>query len=107
MKDLISVFIVAVSLSLLAGFSGATLHANETRAAEAATQSYIVQAKSMDEAVWAVEAVGGEITHELRIINAVTALLTKAQLEEVTSKQGVIRTSIDGAVRASPETGDN
>ncbi|MDJ0759603.1 MAG: hypothetical protein QNJ19_09390 [Woeseiaceae bacterium] len=107
MKDLISVFLVAISLSLLAGFGGATLHANETEAAEAATQSYIIQAQSLDEAVWAVEAVGGEITHELRIINSVTALLTKTQLEEVASKKGVIRTSIDGSVGASPATPGN
>ena len=43
--------------------------------------SYIVQAASLEQAVGAVQDVGGEITHELGIINAVGARLTDGQRE--------------------------
>ena len=43
------------------------------------TSSYIVSAADMQTAVTAVQQVGGEITHELAIINAVGANLTSTQ----------------------------
>ena len=43
------------------------------------TASYIVQAADLETAVTAVQQVGGELTHELGIINAVGANLTAAQ----------------------------
>lgn len=47
--------------------------------AEAPLVSYIVQASSLDQALSAIQNVGGEITHELGIINAVGARLTSEQ----------------------------
>ena len=102
MKDLISVFLIAVSLSLIAGFGGATLHADERESVEAKTLSYIVEGKSFDDASWAVQAVGGKITHELRIINAVAARLTLAQREKLSGATGVLRVMQNGEVQTSP-----
>ena len=51
--------------------------------------SYIVQAASLDLALGAVHSVGGEITHELGIINAVGALLTDAQLDALDDAQQI------------------
>ena len=106
MKDLISVFLIAVSLSLIAGFGGATLHADERDSVEAETLSYIVEGKSFDDASWAVQAVGGKITHELRVINAVAARLTSAQREKLSGAAGVLRVMRNGEVRTSPSQDD-
>ena len=51
--------------------------------------SYIVQAASLDQAMGAVQDVGGEITHQLGIINAVGALLTGEQLDALDTDQQV------------------
>ena len=107
MKDLISVFLIAISLSLLAGFGGATLHADEVESAEPETLSYIVEGKSFDEASWAVQAVGGKITHELRVINAVAAKLTRAQRERLNNAAGVLRVMRNGEVSTSPVHNDD
>ena len=107
MKDLVAVFLIAVSLSLLAGFGGASLHASETHAIEQVRSSYIVQGESIDDAIWAVQAVGGEITQELRIINAVAALMTNEQRNELEDAQGVVNISRNGKAGVpSPVTGD-
>lgn len=107
MKDLISVFLIAMSLSLIAGFGGATLQADERESQEAETLSYIVEAKSFDEATWAVQSVGGRITHELRIINAVAASLTLAQREALNDAAGVLRIRSNGEVRTAPVGADD
>ena len=106
MKDLVAVFLIAVSLSLIAGFGGATLHAEESDSAEVETMSYIVEGRSFDEASWAVQAVGGKITHELRIINAVAARLTAAQREKISTAAGVLRVMQNGEARTTPAHGD-
>lgn len=107
MKDLIAVFLIAVSLSLLAGFSGATLHASESHAIEQARSSYIVQGESIDDAIWAVQAVGGEITQELRIIDAVAALMTNEQRNELQDAKGVIKVTRNGKTSVpAPVAGD-
>ncbi|MGI9204015.1 MAG: hypothetical protein ACR2Q3_08390, partial [Woeseiaceae bacterium] len=49
-------------------------------APEADAASYIVQAPSLEIAIDAVHAVGGEVTHELGIINSVGATLSSEQL---------------------------
>jgi hypothetical protein len=49
----------------------------------AMSTSYIVQAESLDVAKDAVEAIGGEITHELGIIHAVGAILSAEQLAQL------------------------
>ena len=50
------------------------------------TQSYIVQGQDLSTIKAAVEAVGGEITHELGIINAVGARLSDAKLKDMKIK---------------------
>lgn len=107
MKDLVSVFLIAVSLSLLAGFGGATLHADERDSVKPETLSYIVEGKSFDEASWAVQSVGGKITHELRIINAVATSLTLEQRERLKKANGVLRVMRNGEVRPTEAQADS
>ena len=54
---------------------------NNPAALSRAPTSYVVQAAHFDIAVGAVKNAGGTITQELRIINAVVAQLSRAQLE--------------------------
>ena len=49
--------------------------------AEDPTTSVIVQAADLETAAEAVRSAGGEITHELGVIRAVGAVLTKSQVE--------------------------
>ena len=65
----------AVAALSVAAFVWGTTERQETEA----TQSVIVQAASLEQATAAVEAVGGAITHELGIINAVGTTLTATQ----------------------------
>ncbi|MFT5140483.1 MAG: hypothetical protein ACI9CB_002147 [Rhodothermales bacterium] len=51
--------------------------------------SYIVQAASLDQALVATTDIGGEITHKLRIINAVGANLTPSQVEILRQMEGI------------------
>ena len=51
--------------------------------------SYIVQAASLDHALRVATDVGGEITHELGIINAVGANLTPSQVEILRQTEGI------------------
>ena len=70
------IFIVLIGL----GFAAAASEpANDARL------SYIVQASSFEAAKAAVAETGGEVTHELRIIRAVGALLSEQQRAELAS----------------------
>ena len=62
--------------------------------------SYIVQAGSLELAVQAVQGVGGEITHELGIINSVGAHLTEEQRAALDADQR-IRTYINREAQVS------
>ena len=57
--------------------------------ADAPIASYIVQAASLDQAVHAVRSVGGKITHELGIINAVSTDLTLSELRILQAIDGL------------------
>lgn len=57
--------------------------------ARAQTESYIVQADSLEAAVSAVTKVGGEITHRLGIINAVGAELSAVQYGKLATDKRV------------------
>ena len=70
----------AATLSVTAFIWGTT-----NRVAPEAVESVIIQAASLEQAAAAVEAVGGEITHELRIIDAVGAQLTTQQRSDLGS----------------------
>ncbi len=59
----------------------------------------IIQAEDMSVAAEAVRAAGGEITHELGIINSVAAELTPDQVETVRATDGVTRVADNRAVK--------
>ncbi len=61
-------------------------------------QSMIVRGTSVAEVVEAVRTVGGEITHELGIINSVAAELTHDQLAALNDHPAVRSTFADGSV---------
>ena len=58
---------------------------------EEVRSSRIIQGASLEEVRHAVEGAGGEITHELRIINAVAAELTSGQVEALRRADGIRR----------------
>src|SRR5579862_6061154 len=61
--------------------------------APAKQSSYIVQASSFAVALAAVKRVGGIVTHELAVIDAVAANLTPAQASALRSRRGLTLTS--------------
>ncbi len=70
---------------------------------EPATETFIVQASSAAVARTAVEKVGGRVTHELGIINAVGAELTAEQREVLEETAGIRihrnrKTRTDGSI---------
>lgn len=62
---------------------------------------FIVQAETADAAAAAVRDVGGVVTHELAIIQAVGAYLDSSQLAELRRKRSVTRVYEDVAVTTS------
>ena len=68
---------------------------------ETATHSMIVQGSDLAAVRSAVVAVGGEITHELGIIDAVGATLTAAQIDALNHNQGVTRVYGDAEVQVA------
>ncbi|MDH3804661.1 MAG: S8 family peptidase, partial [Gammaproteobacteria bacterium] len=94
-------------LSIVAG-TGLILSADapiEKSATVAATTSYIVQGQSVATVADAVRAVGGEVTQELTIINAVGAQLTETQLSELKAADPSIRIHLDGVVEIAGGNG--
>ena len=65
------------------------------REATEPVESVIIQAASVDEATAAVEAVGGNVTHELGIINAVAAPLSADQRSQLAGAANVTRVFAD------------
>ena len=57
----------------------------------AGTEEYIVQASDVVTAAAMVEYVGGEVTHELGVINAVGAKLSESQLRRLNSADVPLR----------------
>ena len=82
---------VTVAVSC-AGFIWGTVRDHQ---ATEARQTRIVQAQSLDDASAAVRAAGGTVTHELGIINAVGARLTRQQLERLDTTDGSLRIHAD------------
>jgi len=70
-------------------------------AAPAAVQSYIVRAASLESAAEAVEAVGGQITTELGIINAVGAELSAQQAARLAASPLVSRVWANSSVQSA------
>ena len=93
-----AVILAAVFLALMP-FERTTLSSTDAPGA-----SYIVQAASLEQAVGAVQDVGGEITHELGIINAVGAYLTDGQ-REVLGALPQVRTYRDREAQVAKKPG--
>ena len=67
-------------LGVLCGASMTLLTAASASEGRAPRTSYIVEGQSAEGVAKAVGKVGGQITHELPIINGVSALLTPSQV---------------------------
>jgi NhaP-type Na+/H+ or K+/H+ antiporter len=65
----------------------------------AGTQEYIVQANDVDTAAAMVAYVGGEVTHELGVINAVGAKLSESQLRRLYSTDVPLRIYLNSAAQ--------
>ncbi len=63
--------------------------------------SVIVQGANLQAVKLAVQSVGGEVSHELGIIKAVSANLTDAQMEKLRAIQGIRRVYANSGVDVS------
>ncbi|MBU2677188.1 MAG: S8 family peptidase [Woeseia sp.] len=70
-----------------------------------ATSSYIVQGINISEVQSIVSGIGGEITHELGLINAVAAALGPSQVERLRNAPGISRILANGAVTTAGKGG--
>jgi serine protease AprX len=68
--------------------------------------SYIVQAESAESAASAVEATGGTITHELRVIRSVAARLDDSQLRVLRMNPGIARIWADRSAELTGKGGN-
>ena len=73
---------VSVSLAVLFGVATAISAASPKQAVQPTT-GYIIEAANTESAVRAVRTAGGQVTHELQIINGVSALLTSQQVAKL------------------------
>jgi len=96
---------------LLAGILITTLAAHDGNATGVdtapQTAAYIVQAADLETAVTAVQAVGGDVTHELSIINAAGARLTVAQKAQLEADEQVVQLFADSPVQVNAPGGPN
>ncbi len=68
---------------------------------DAQPASYILQGKSTQAVVDAVDAVNGQITHEFRMINAVAATLTLEQHDDLLVNPAIIAINEDAPVKTA------
>ena len=67
-------------------------------------EGYIVQANDISAAIAMVELVDGEVTHELKVINAVSTKLTDEQLNRLQATHAPIRIYKNNAARIKQKT---
>jgi len=84
----VTVLGVAIITAMTLGLSGA----------QDQTRSVLVQGPDLRTVAAAVRAVGGEITHDLGIINAVGAQLTRRQLQRLEATHGSFQIHTDRAI---------
>ncbi|MDE0829413.1 MAG: hypothetical protein OSB03_09445 [Vicinamibacterales bacterium] len=63
--------------------------------AEEPREAVLIQGPNLDAVIEAVCAVGGEITHQLGIINAVGARMTRTQMRELEASDDTLRIRTD------------
>jgi len=100
-----TIFTFIAVYSLVAGigyFSQA--ESIETAPVAEESSSFIIEGESIEEVAAAVRAVGGQVTHELGIINAVAASVTAGQRAELRAIAGIMRITDDGAVTTAGGT---
>ena len=93
---------IPLTLTIMActlAISAATMFGDSRISQEPA--SYIVRADSAELATELVVAVGGDVTHELGIIEAVAATLTSAQVTDLRSREAVRQVTVDGSVETA------
>ena len=76
----------------------------------AGTQEYIVQASDVETAAAMVAYVGGEVTHELGLINAVGAKLSESQLRRLYTADMPLHIYLNSAAQVGDQadaSGDN
>ena len=66
-------------------------------------EAYIVQSSDLDTAAAAVEAIGGRVTHELGVIDAVGSTLTTGQLAQLRAKPDLVRLYVDQNAHVASE----
>jgi len=71
------------------------------------TRSYIVQAADLAQAISSVAKVGGEVTHELGIINSVGALLTEKQVEALRAMAEIRKVFADRSISTAGDSSKN
>jgi serine protease AprX len=84
-----------VTTAALLGLAGFLWGTPPERRADDETRHVIVQAANLDGATAAVRAVGGEVTHQLGIINAVGAHLTLDEVRRVEAVDATVRVHAD------------
>ena len=105
--------VATMALLAMIGFigAGALIGASQedpvnyaSNTAEQASAAFIVQAHSSEQAARLVRAVGGEVTHELPIINGVGARLVAKAVASLRSNEHVKSIFADGAVTTASVT---
>lgn len=101
-RKVIFTFIAIYGLAAGLGFFLSGDSKDESAAEQ--TASYILQGKSTEAVIEAVQSVNGEITHELAIINAVAATLTLPQRDELLVNPAILDISKDAPVKTAGGT---
>ncbi len=98
-RKIIFAFIAIYSLAAGVGFyhSGNA----EEHAAKEQVASYILQGRSTAAVVAAVRSVNGTVTHEFSIINAVAAILTVEQRDDLLVDPAIIAINEDAPVETA------
>lgn len=99
-RDLISSTVRIALIAAYLALSGVAFAADAP-----ATLTTIVQGEDLAEVRAAVQSVGGEVTHELRVIKAVGARLTESQRQRLELHKAVTRIHVDQSVQAGPTPG--
>jgi serine protease AprX len=104
MKIKAAIFLTAVcgAIAVAAAFGPGRIAARS----DASTLSFIVEADSVAEARSAVLAVGGDLTHELGVIDAVAASITHEQAEEL-GRIARVRVFENASVETAGKPGGN
>ena len=100
-RKIVITFIAIYSLVAGMGFFLSGYPQAEATPVVEQSASYILQGESTEVVAEVVRSIGGEITHELGIINAVAAKLSRSQLEQLRVNPAILKITEDGAVKTA------